>query len=85
MLDGELVAFGETVRPDFHQLPSKRAPVMAFLFDVLEIDGGDQRARPSSERRCQQKRPQSCAILAWNSLFSESIPCGPRDQLFVNS
>ena len=43
VLDGELVAFDRTNRPDFHLLRSKRAPVVAFLFDILDCNGGDLR------------------------------------------
>ena len=51
VLDGELVAFDKTNRPDFHLLRSKRAPVVAFLFDILEYNGADLRTRPWRDRR----------------------------------
>ena len=40
---GELVAFGDDGRPDFHLLRRKRAAVVAFVFDILESDGADLR------------------------------------------
>lgn len=56
VLDGELVAFDENNRPDFHLLRTKRAPVIAFLFDVLEIDGEDLRGEPWRVRRRRLER-----------------------------
>jgi hypothetical protein len=44
------VAFNEDGRPDFHLLRRKRAPVIAFLFDVLECNGADVSSRPRRER-----------------------------------
>ena len=51
ILDAELVAFGDDGRPDFHLLRRKRAPVVAFVFDILESDGADLRSKPWSDRR----------------------------------
>lgn len=51
IVEGELVAFGDDGRPDFHQLRRKRAAVVAFLFDILESDGADLRSKPWKERR----------------------------------
>ena len=36
ILDGELVAFDDHERPDFHLLRRKQSAVVAFLFDILE-------------------------------------------------
>lgn len=51
VLDGELVAFNEDGKPDFHLLRRKRAAVVAFLFDVMESNGADLRGKPWRERR----------------------------------
>lgn len=51
VLDGEIVAFDDQNRPDFHLLRRKRVAVIAFLFDVLEVNGADLRSRPWHERR----------------------------------
>jgi bifunctional non-homologous end joining protein LigD len=51
VIDGELVAFDKSNRPDFHLLLSKRAPVVAFLFDILECNGADLRSRSWRDRR----------------------------------
>jgi len=56
VLDGELVAFDADNRPDFHLLRSKRAPVIAFLFDLLEIDGEDLRDETWRLRRRRLER-----------------------------
>jgi len=46
VLDGELVAFNEEGQPDFHQLRRKRAPAVAWLFDIMVLNGTDIRAKP---------------------------------------
>ena len=51
IVEGELVAFGDDGRPDFHLLRRKRAAVVAFLFDILESDGADLRAKSWKDRR----------------------------------
>lgn len=51
VLDGELVAFRDDGRPDFHLLRSKRAAVGAFLFDILESNGADLRSKAWKDRR----------------------------------
>lgn len=51
VLDGELVAFRDDGSPDFHLLRSKRAAVVAFLFDILESDGADLRSKSWKDRR----------------------------------
>jgi len=51
ILDGELVAFDDHERPDFHLLRRKQSAVVAFLFDILEINGADLCGRPWCERR----------------------------------
>jgi bifunctional non-homologous end joining protein LigD len=51
VLDGELVAFGDDGRPEFHLLRHKRAAVVAFVFDILESDGADLRSKLWSDRR----------------------------------
>ena len=51
IVEGELVAFGDDGRPDFHLLRRKRAAVVAFLFDILESDGADLRSKPWKDRR----------------------------------
>lgn len=56
ILDGELVAFGDDGRPDFHLLRRKRAAVVAFIFDVLWSDGADLRSKPWTDRRVFPER-----------------------------
>lgn len=56
VLDGELVAFNEADRPDFHLLRSKRPSVVAWFFDLLSIDGTSLRRQPWYERRRRLER-----------------------------
>lgn len=56
VLDGELVAFNEADRPDFHLLRSKRPYVVAWFFDLLSIDGTSLRRQPWFERRRRLER-----------------------------
>jgi hypothetical protein len=56
ILDGELVAFDEGDRPDFHLLRSKRPAVVAWLFDLLSNDGTSLRRQPWFERRRRLER-----------------------------
>ena len=51
ILDGELVAFDDHERPDFHLLRRKQSAVVPFPFDILEINGADLCGRPWRERR----------------------------------
>jgi bifunctional non-homologous end joining protein LigD len=51
VLDGELLAFNEDGRPDFHLLRRKRVAVVAFLFDTMKCNGADLRGKPWRERR----------------------------------
>lgn len=65
VFDGEVVALDRRSRPDFGRLQGrmglrtghdveravKDVPVHYFIFDVLEVDGKSQLARPYSERR----------------------------------
>lgn len=48
--NGELVAFNDDGRPDFHLLSRKRIAVVAFLFDIMECNGADLRGKPWLER-----------------------------------
>lgn len=56
ILDGELVAIGDDGRPDFHLLRKRKPPAVAWLFDLLLIDGKDLRRLPWTERRAQLER-----------------------------
>jgi bifunctional non-homologous end joining protein LigD len=53
VLDGELTMLNSVGVPDFNALMLRRglAPVCVWLFDLLELDGGDLRNLPLIERR----------------------------------
>ena len=51
ILDGELAAFGDDGRPDFHLLRTRRPAVVAWLFDIMSSDGKDLRGLPWTDRR----------------------------------
>jgi bifunctional non-homologous end joining protein LigD len=51
ILDGELVAYDESNRPNFHLLRRKRPALVVWIFDILEVDGVALRRLPWTERR----------------------------------
>ena len=85
ILDSELVAFDPSDRPAFHLLRSKRAPVVAFLFDIMESDGADIRSRPWKGRRVLLERLMTknrSDLLQLNEVWSdgESLLRGAGEQ-----
>jgi bifunctional non-homologous end joining protein LigD len=60
ILDGEVVALDETGRPSFQLLQAyekgeQRPPLFYYVFDLLQLDGVDWRARPLTERKAKLK------------------------------
>jgi bifunctional non-homologous end joining protein LigD len=60
ILDGEVVALDETGRPSFQLLQAyekgeQRPPLFYYVFDLLQLDGVDLRARPLTERKAKLK------------------------------
>ena len=55
LVDGELVVPDELGRPSFQLIQNADAstPVLAFVFDLLEVDGEDLRAEPLEVRRAR--------------------------------
>jgi bifunctional non-homologous end joining protein LigD len=56
ILDGEVVALDNSGRPSFQLLQAyekgeERPPLFYYVFDLLQLDGADLRARPLSERK----------------------------------
>lgn len=46
ILDGELVAFDDVNRPDFHMLRTRRPTTVAWLFDLMHSGDDDMRDLP---------------------------------------
>jgi bifunctional non-homologous end joining protein LigD len=60
ILDGEIVALDDSGRPSFQHLQAfekgeDRPPLFYYVFDLLQLDGEDLRARPLSERKALLK------------------------------
>jgi bifunctional non-homologous end joining protein LigD len=56
IIDGEVVALDEKGRPSFQHLQAyekgeERPPLFYYVYDLLQLNGEDLRARPLSERR----------------------------------
>ena len=52
IIDGEIVAFDETGKPDFYTLLLRRASgVYVWCFDLLGLGGDDLRSLPLEERK----------------------------------
>jgi hypothetical protein len=56
ILDGELVAFNDVNRPDFHQLHRRRPTTVAWLFDLMHLGDEDLRDLPWTQRRRRLER-----------------------------
>lgn len=56
ILDGELVAFDDVNRPDFHMLRTRRPTTVAWLFDLMHAGDDDMRDLPWTQRRRRLER-----------------------------
>lgn len=78
VVDGELVALGESGLPSFERLQNHRSHMPAvryMLFDLLELNGRDLREKPLSERRKKLRQiiPANCDVIA----YSQELPADP--------
>ena len=53
ILDGEVIATDDSGRPQFYDLLRRTRGVAYVAFDILWLDGTDQRTLPLSERRAR--------------------------------
>jgi bifunctional non-homologous end joining protein LigD len=51
VLDGEVVALDERGAPSFQRLQNRQGQVIYVVFDLLAVNGADQRVKPLHERR----------------------------------